>query len=76
MVYLYLLVLRICNFSIEYLHIPTMFPFTALPKDRYPVIATKTYIEAALPILAATTPVVRLGELSLISFKIENIYNC
>lgn len=26
----------------RHLHIPTMFPATLLPKDRYPVMATKT----------------------------------
>jgi hypothetical protein len=69
-----------------------MFPATLFPNDRYPVIATKTYMKQADPILAPITPVVlnllsaflfvvnrninpyRRGELSLISFKIENIY--
>jgi hypothetical protein len=35
-----------------------IFPATLLPKDKYPVTATRTYMEAADPILAAITPVV------------------
>jgi hypothetical protein len=56
-----------------YLHIPTIFPKTLFPKDKYPVIATRTYMDAAEPILAPITLVVLFGELSLISFNIENI---
>jgi len=37
---------------------PTMLPATLLPKERYPVIATKMYIEQAEPILAPMTEVV------------------
>jgi hypothetical protein len=40
------------------LHIPTMLPLTLLPKDKYPVIATRTYTDAADPMLAAITLVV------------------
>lgn len=42
--------------SVLDLHIDTMFPFTSLPKVRYPVIATSTYMNAAEPMLDPTTP--------------------
>jgi len=35
-----------------------MLPLTLLPKDRYPVIATNIYIDAAEPMLNPITPVV------------------
>ncbi len=37
------------------IHIPTIFPATLLPNDRYPVIATRTYIPPAEPMLAPMT---------------------
>jgi hypothetical protein len=41
-----------------YLHMPTILPATLLPKERYPVIATKMYVQQAEPILAPMTEVV------------------
>lgn len=55
------------------LHIATTLPPTALPKERYPVIATSTYRKAATPMLEKTTAVVLKCELLPISFSIENI---
>ncbi len=55
------------------LHIATTLPPTALPKERYPVIATSTYRNAEVPMLATTTAVVLKCELLPISFNIENI---
>ena len=55
------------------LHIATTLPPTALPKERYPVMATSTYKKAETPILAMTTPVVLKCELLPISLRIENI---
>ena len=37
-------------------------------------MATKTYRDADIPMLATTTPVVRKEELSLISLRMENIW--
>ena len=53
---------------------PTMLPETALPKERYPVMATRIYIKPAEPILVMTTPAVRKWELLAISLRIENIF--
>lgn len=55
------------------LHMLTMFALISFPKVRYPVTATRMYTDAAEPMLAATTPTILPGELSLISFNIENI---
>lgn len=37
---------------------PTILPATLLPKERYPVIATRMYIKQAEPMLAPITEVV------------------
>ena len=52
----------------------TMLPPTSLPKERYPVIATRMYIEAAVVFEVTTTAVVFQWELSLISFTMLNIF--
>ena len=55
------------------LHIATILPPIALPKERYPVIATSTYRIAAAPMLTRITVVVLKCELLPISFSVENI---
>ena len=56
------------------LHIATTLPPTALPKERYPVMATSTYKKVETPILAVITAVVLNCELLPISFRTENIW--
>jgi hypothetical protein len=46
-----------------YSHIPTILPATLLPKERYPVIATRMYIKHAEPMLVAITEVVLVNYL-------------
>ena len=74
---------RICALSVKpslkhkrqerNIHIETILATIEFPKVMYPVMDTTTYMEAAVPILEPITPTMLDGELSLISFIIENI---